>query len=261
VHTTTIVTRKEGLEMGVEVHLHAHLGPRFLDRGGDVGVGRLGQGPRVRVDHMGLDAPVGQGGDHLQAQRRGLDDHRHLGLVDDLVPLHGPADVLHVVEAVEVASGHPGVGVVEPGGDHQAVPADITLSLHPDGVAGQVDDGHLRLVMDVDAGLDVRLFAGQEEPVEVGNLAAVHVRDATRAVGAVLVLGVDDHLASRVGRLGRTGGADACSPASDHHGTRDDSSSRHGPPPRVSAFTIGEKALTILSAVHPSREPERDLKG
>ena len=103
----------ERLDRGVEVHLHAHLGPRLLHRSGDVGVGGLGQGPRLGIDDVGLDAAVSQGGDHLETERRGLHHDGYLRGVENLVPLHGPADVLHEVEPVEVASGHAGIGVVE----------------------------------------------------------------------------------------------------------------------------------------------------
>jgi hypothetical protein len=58
----------ERLDAGVEVGLHAELGPRLLDRLHDVGVGDLGQRPWVGVDHVRLDAPVGEGGDHLQPE-------------------------------------------------------------------------------------------------------------------------------------------------------------------------------------------------
>ena len=43
----------------------------------------------------------------------------HLDGVEDLVPLHRPADVLDVVQAVEVAARDARIGVVEAGGDDQ----------------------------------------------------------------------------------------------------------------------------------------------
>jgi hypothetical protein len=49
--------------------------------------------------------------------------------------------------------------------------------------------------VDVDAGFDVGLLAGQEEAVEVGDLLAVDIGDPAGAVGGVLVLGVDDDFA------------------------------------------------------------------
>ena len=55
--------------------------------------------------------------------------------VEDLVPLHGLADVLDVVEAAELAAGNAGVGVVEPGGDHEAVLGDLALAGDVDGLA------------------------------------------------------------------------------------------------------------------------------
>src|SRR5204863_5481567 len=149
--------------------------------------------------------------------------------VDDLVPLHGPADVLDVVQALKVGTRNAGIGVVEAGGDHQPVPADVALPLHGDLTAGEVEARHLPLVVDVDAGLDVGLLAGQEQPVEVGDLLAVDIGDPAGAVGAVLVLGVDEDFAGRVGGLGRPGSADAsgATPDNDRPGN---GFRRHGPP-------------------------------
>ncbi len=199
----------EGLELGVEVHLHAHLGPGLLDRCGDVGVGGLGERPRVVVDQVGLDAPVGQRGHHLQPERRGLDDDGHLGVVEDLVPLDGLADVLDVVEALEVGAGHAGVGVVEAGAEDQPVPGHVALAGDGDRPLAHVEAGDRRLVADVDPRLFVRLLAGEEQRLEVGDLLAVHVGDAARAVGRVLVLGVDDDLGVLVGAPGRSCRTDA----------------------------------------------------
>src|SRR5581483_4623252 len=136
---------------------------------------------------------------------------------------------LDVVQAPQVGPGHARIGIVEAGGDHQPVPADVALAVHGHLPAGEIEPCHLGLVVDVDPGLDVGLLAGQEQAVEVGDLLAVDVGDAAGAVGAVLVLGVDYDLALRVGGLGRSGGADACGATSDDHrpghGFR-----RHGPP-------------------------------
>ena len=212
-----VVVAEERLERGVEVQVHAQLAPRLLDRLHDVRVGHHRQRVRVGVDQVGLDAAVGQRGDHLQAERAGLDDHGALGLGDDLVPLHGLADVLDVVQAAEVAAGHARVGVVPAGGDDQVVVADRALARHRDRLGRGVDRGHLGLVVDVDAGVDVGLLAGQEQPLEVGDLSAVDVGNAARAVGDVLELGVDDDLGAGVGSLDPARGAQSGrSPTDDH---------------------------------------------
>ena len=61
-------------------------------------------------------------------ERRRLHDDRRLDGVQDLVPLHRLADVLDVVEALQFTAGHARVGVVEPRGDDQRVPADLALA-------------------------------------------------------------------------------------------------------------------------------------
>ena len=72
-------------------------------------------------------------------ERRGLDHHRRLDRVQDLVPLDGLADVLDVVETAEIATGHARVGVVEPGREHQGVPGDLALAGDVDDLAAHVD--------------------------------------------------------------------------------------------------------------------------
>jgi hypothetical protein len=83
--------------------------------------------------------------------------------------------------------------------------------------------------VDVDPGLDVGLLAGQEQALEVGDLLAVDLGNPAGAVGAVLVLGVDDDLALGIGRLGGSGGTDACGTTPDDH-RPGHGSRRHGPP-------------------------------
>ena len=50
-----------------------------------------------------------------------------------------PADVLHVVEAVEVGAGHARVGVVEAGGDDEPVEGDVGLAPDADPAGGEVE--------------------------------------------------------------------------------------------------------------------------
>ena len=49
----------EALQLDVEVHRDAGLGPGLLDRLDDVGVGELAERPRAGVDDVGLDAAMG----------------------------------------------------------------------------------------------------------------------------------------------------------------------------------------------------------
>jgi hypothetical protein len=136
-------------------------------------------------------------------------------VVENLVPLDRPADVLDVVQALQVGPGHAGIGVLEAAGHHQAVEGDAGLAVDVDQAVPEVDPGHPPLVVDVDARLPVGLLPLEEQGLEVGDLAAVDVGDATGAVGGVLVLGVDGD--ARVGvdlpRAPRR--SDPCGPASD----------------------------------------------
>jgi len=93
----------------------------------------------VRVDEVRVDAPVRQGGHHLQAQRRGLHDHGALDGVEDLVPLHRGPDVLDVVETLEVGARHAGILVVEAGADDQLVVRHGAGALDLDGAGGRVE--------------------------------------------------------------------------------------------------------------------------
>ncbi len=195
-----VALAEERLQRGVEVGLDAEFAPRLLDRLHDVGVGHLRHGPRARVDQMGLDAAMRERRGHLHAERRRLDDDRHLDGVENLVPLHRLADVLDVVEALEVTARNPGVGVVESGRQHQTVPGDV-LPGNVEHLAAEVDAGDLGLIADVDARLDVGLFGGQEKSLEIVDFLAVHVGNAARAVGDVLELGEHDDLVRRIGRL------------------------------------------------------------
>src|SRR3989304_380755 len=128
----------DGPHAGVPVKFHAELDPRLLDRLQDVGVGNVGESPRSRVHEVGLQSAVRERGGHLQADRARLDDHRHLGLVQDRIPLHRATDVLHVVEPVEVAPRYARVLVVEPGGDDQRVEGHPLAAGDPNGLGGKV---------------------------------------------------------------------------------------------------------------------------
>src|ERR1044072_4605409 len=99
-----------------------------------------------------------------------MHDDGLLDRVQDLVPLHGFTDVLDVVQATEISTGYSWVGVVEPGGDNQAVPGDVAGAGDARRLAVQVDARDVRVVVDVDAGVHVGLFRCQEEALEIVDL-------------------------------------------------------------------------------------------
>ena len=57
---------------------------------------------------MRLDTAVRQGGRHLHAEGRRLDDHRNLDGVQYLVPLQGELQAAHVVDAIKIEPGDAG---------------------------------------------------------------------------------------------------------------------------------------------------------
>ena len=65
----------------------AELGEALLHRLGDLRVGDLREQPGVLVDQVGLDAAVGQGGQHLHAERPGLEHDGLPDVVERLVEL------------------------------------------------------------------------------------------------------------------------------------------------------------------------------
>src|SRR5262249_46327594 len=146
---------------------------------------------RPGVDDVRLDPAVRQRSGHLHAEGRRLHHDRGFDRVQNLVPFHRFADVLDVVQAVQPTAGNSRVRVVEAGAEHQTVPRHGALACDMDDLAGDVDALDPGLIPDVDAGLDVRLFRGEEQPLEVVDLLSVYVRDAARAVGDVFELGVN----------------------------------------------------------------------
>ena len=101
--------------------------------------------------------------------------------------------------------------------------AGILLDLHH--LAVEIYCRDARLVVDVDAGLDVGLLVCEEQRVEVFDFAPMHVRDPARAVADVFELGEDGD--QRVGGslLDTARSADATGAPSD-----DDDPKRHGQP-------------------------------
>ena len=106
------------------------------------------------------------------------------------------------------------------------------LAGHLNGVLGQVDGAHHRLVVDLETLRLVVLLAQQDQPVEGVDLLAVHVRNATRAVGNVLQLGEDDDTSVGIYLLRGAGSTHAGrTSADDHDGVRHRfvPSAAHGP--------------------------------
>ena len=175
----------------------------------DVGVGRHRQRPRARVDEVSLDAAVRTAPWSSRAPSGPASSTTAaLDGVEDLVPLHRLADVLHVVDARRGR---------RPGRRARRSSTRSRRRACPRAAAGRPPSTvfavvsmarHRGLVADVDALVDVHLLGAEEEPLEVGDLVAVHVGDAARAVGGVLVLGEDDDLGARIGTLGRARRAD-----------------------------------------------------
>ena len=118
-----------------------------------------------------------------------------------LVELHRLADVLDVVDAVEVHAGHVGLLPEEARAEDELVEA-LGLVLRRDRAPVEVDVGDDRLHAHVQAVLAVALDGGEEEVVEARDLAAVDERDAARRVGDVRELGEDAHLELRIQALG-----------------------------------------------------------
>ena len=98
--------------------------------------------------------------------------------------------------------GHAGIGVVEPGGHDEAVEGDVALADDVDraGLEVEVGDRRSRSGCRSPASTYCSLVA-RNSALEVGDLLAVDVGDAARAVGGVLVLGEDDDLAVGSGPL------------------------------------------------------------
>ena len=183
----------------------------------DVRVGDLAESPRVRVDHMGLDAPVCEGGNHFNTEWSGLDDDGLLHGIEPLVPLHRRADVLDVVEPVEVTARYSRVRVAEARRDDERVIGNGLSIEHLNGLLRSINRRDRRVVADVNASIDIRLLVCEEQRLEARDLLAVHERYAARAVGNVLKLGEDDDLGTRVDGLCATRGSEAATTAADHN--------------------------------------------
>ncbi len=201
------VAADERRQAGAEVQPAAERREALLHRLGDLRVGHLGEQPGVLVDQVGLDAAVRQRGQHLHAERPGLQHDGLLHVVERLVELHAATDVLDEGEPLEVVARHVRQQVVPAGADDQRVPRQH-LAVGGHRAVGRVDLRDDGLAAQVDAGLGVVLGPGEEEALEVGDLAPEHVGDAARRVGDVLELGAHHHRGLGVRALGHRAGAD-----------------------------------------------------
>src|SRR4029077_18691548 len=98
------------------------------------------------------------------------------------------ADVLHIVQALEVRSRDIRIGVVEACGDDETVVRDPLATCQPEGMAGNVESRHRGLVVDVEAGVPVEVLTLQDQALECLDLTPVDVGDATGAGADVLEL-------------------------------------------------------------------------
>ena len=208
------VVADERFDPRPEVQLHAALGERLVDGLGDVGVQQLGQGPRALVDEVHLEAPVREVARHLDADRRAAEDDDLLHRVEFLVELHRGADVLDVVQPGQVGPGHAGLLPRPARADRELVEALVGVA-RGHRAAVEVDVGDRGLHPHVEAVLDVAVDRGQEQRLELVDLAAVHERDAARRVRDVRELREQRDLQVRVQALGDRGRRGPRATASD----------------------------------------------
>jgi hypothetical protein len=169
----------EALQPRAEVERHAPLLERLVNGLGHVGVEQLVQHPRALVDQVDVEPAVPHVARHLHGDRPGADDHHALHRVQPRVELHRLADVLHVVQPLEVPARDVGLLPVEPGAHDELVEA-LGLVARRDGAAVEVDVGDDGLHAHVQAVGLVALDGGQEEVLELRDLAPVDERDPAR---------------------------------------------------------------------------------
>ena len=155
-------------------------------------------------------------GHQLQRQGFRVSEHPSLG-IEPLVPLHRRADVLDLVEPVEVTTRHSRVGVAEARRNDERVVGNGFSIEHLNGLLRSVDRRDGRVVADVDAGINIRLLVCEEQRLEAGDFLAVHEGYPARAVGNVLKLSEDDDLCARVDGLRATCGSEAATTSADHN--------------------------------------------
>ena len=138
-----VAVADEPLDAGAEAQCHAPLGQRLVDRLGDVGIEQLRQRPRAFVDEVDLQAAVGEVAGHLDADRRAAVDDDPLHGVQFLVELHRRADVLDVVQALEVGARDGRLLPRPAGADRELVEALVGVA-RGDRPAGEIDVGDRR---------------------------------------------------------------------------------------------------------------------
>ncbi len=208
----------EALDARAQPQRDAALLERLVHRLGDVGIEHLREHPRPLVDEVDLQPAVAEVAGHLDAQRGRADHGDALHPVELLVEQHRGADVLDVVQPLEVRARDVGLLPHEAGADHELVEplVGVARGQRP---AVHVDVGDRRLHAHVEPVLDVALDRRQEEVLELVDLAAVDERDAARGVGDVGELGEQRHLEVGVDPLGDGGRGRARAPATDHDQT------------------------------------------
>ena len=172
------------------------------------------QQPRTLVDELDVDVAAGERAGHLDAEPHATDHDRALDRVELLVELHRAADVLDVVQALQVGAGHGGLLPHETRAEDQLVEALVRVARR-ERPPVEVDVGDDGLHPHVEPVLDVALDRRQEEVLEAGDLAAVDVRDPARRIGDVRELREDAHVEVRVRALGDRRRRGAGAPASD----------------------------------------------
>jgi hypothetical protein len=122
------------------------------------------------------------------------------------------------VQPGQVRAGHVRLLPHEPGADDELVEPLVRVARgHRPAIEVDVGDG--RLHPHVEPVLDVALDGGEEQRLELVDLAPVHERDPARRVRDVRELGEQRHRHVRVQALGDGGGGGSGAPAADHDQT------------------------------------------
>ena len=243
-HGAHAVLAEERLDLGAEVQVHAAAAQRLVDGLGDVGIEQLGQRPRALVDEVDLEPAVAEVARHLDADRRAAEDDDLLHVVELFVELHRGADVLDVVQPVEVGARDVGLLPRPAGADRELVEALVGVA-GGDRAAVEVDVGDRRLHPHVEPVLDVALDGREEQRLELVDLAAVDERDAARRVRDVRELREQRDLHVRRQALGDGGGRGAGATTPD-----DDQALGHGSSVR---YSISGGAAKVFETQHRRR--------
>ena len=156
-------------------------------------------------------------------------DDDALHRVEFLVELHRGADVLDVVQPVEVGAGHVGLLPRPTRADRELVEALVRVA-RGHRAAVEVDVGDRRLHPHVEPVLDIAVDGREEQRLELVDLAPVHERDPARRVGDVGELREERDLEVRVQPLGDRRGGRARAATADHDQTLAHSANPSGGP-------------------------------